>query len=409
MQVRDHVRQPLGDEATADRPIDVADRSNLRGGPLAKEVSAARSARVIQAARALSAPAAAALSQPERDASAESVPAPLEREGDPGDAAGPAPSARPARAGRPRRRLLNLFPESALQPEPASSIGPQLVFLPRAVSTSPEASAPMNPKGDRISLVEDAPAVVAIDSPSDSRGVPPGRAKDELLAAIRHCRGPVVLTVPSETDTSSLCRAVIQELDRRTVASHVVSPKSFDELLKMVLVDFGAMTTASAAHADVERPRLAAALHSFLGSLASLHARAVVFIDEAETVPDAVLAELPALSAQSDAGTMQLVLVGRPVLAEFLERPDLRDFNASVAVRLEVEPVESSHVHTKIQQTSTIAESSSIVDVPPIESTTTDLELKPRQSALRRFLIIAAVASIGLAGAGALFWIASAP
>ena len=350
VQMRDpQVRWPLEDDATVDPQIDVADPRNARPRTASREAA--------------------------------------------------------VRTGRRRRRLLNLFPESALEPEPATSPGvPQLVFQPRAGSPQPDPPVLIEPADRTTPTVDDQPPMSSIESPPQIRRVPSEHAKDELLVAIRSCRGPVVLIGP----TSNVCREVIQELDRRTVASRVRAPKSFDDLLKMVLVDFGVMTTASADHADVPRPRLAAALHSFLSSLASLHARAVIFIDGAENVPAVVISELPALSAQSDAGILQLVLVGRPEFMHLLERPDLHDFDASVAVRLELDSPNASDSRSETRPASATIESPQIVDAPPIESTATDLESEPpARSTLGSFLIVAAVASAALASARALVWVFS--
>jgi type II secretory pathway predicted ATPase ExeA len=365
---------------------------------------------VIQAARALSAPAAAPSSQPESDSFAD--PAPSTPLGDGSDLrdSSAAPESTPRRAARPRRRLLNLFPESALQPEPAASpSGPQLVFLPR-VASQPDAPASLDTKPDYTPpSVDQAPKMTAVRSRPQSRRVSKEHVNDELLAAIRTSRGPVVLTAPAGTSTLTLCRAVIQGLDRRTVASLALAPKSFDELLKMVLVDLGVMTTGSAAHADVPRPRLVDALHSSLGSLASLSARAVVFVDEAESVPATVLGDLHAMGARFDAGLLQLVLVGRPELTDLLADPALYDFDASIAQRLELDSLrtQDADAHAETPVASAIVDAPATVDAPGIESTATALEFEtPRRSASARLLIIAAVASLALAGAGALLWAA---
>jgi len=369
---------------------------------------------VIQAARALSAPAAAPASQPESDSFADPAPStPLEAEGDLRDSAAAPMSAKP-RAGRPRRRLLNLFPESALQPEPAASpSGPQLVFLPRVAST--QADPPVDANLLRTPLpVDEVPKIAAIGSLPPSRRVSAEQVKDELIAAIRTGRGPVVLTAPESTNTANLCRAAIQELDRRTMTSLLRTPQSFDELLKSVLVDLGVMTTGSAAHADVPRERLTGALHSFLRSLSSLHARAVVFVDEADSVPAAVIADLQATNAGADAGILQLVLVGRPGLIDLLEQPVCHDLAASIAQRMELESPDARDAHNQVETpmlvASAIVDTPTIADAAPIESTAEDLESEaPRRSTFARLVVVAAVASLALAGAGALLWLVSTP
>jgi hypothetical protein len=360
----------------------------------------------------LGAQAASPASRVDPDSSAAPTPSTVDVEGDPRDSDSAAVSTQPARTTRPRRRLLNLFPESALEPErPASSGGPQLVFQPRIVSTAPDMPVAADVE-DRpaSSEVGDSRMMASDDSQTESRRVPPDRVKDDLLAAIRTGRGAVVVIAPTRTDESSLSRTVIQELDRRVVSSLVVAPKSFEELLKMMLVDFGAMTTEAAAHAEVPRPRLLEALRCFLESLASLHARAVILIEEAERVPAVVLAELHAISAALDAGMLQVVLVGGPELTNRLKRRVLHEFNASVAHRLQIEVPEQVDVRVETPPALTIAETPAIVDTTHVETADIDSEPEsPRASRLGRLLIVAAVTSIVLAGAGALLWVLATP
>ncbi len=156
----------------------------------------------------------------------------------------------------------------------------------------------------------------SIDSTSQIRE-PFELARSELLAAIRAGGGPALLTGPAGVGKTTLCRALIQDLDRRTVASVVSgAPQSFDDLLKMMLVSFGVMTTETSAAAHAAQSMLMSTLDCFLESLVVLRARAVVFIDDAHKIPAAVLAELAAMRAPGSpsARVLQLVLVGRPSL-----------------------------------------------------------------------------------------------
>src|SRR4029077_5889629 len=81
---------------------------------------------------------------------------------------------------------------------------------------------------------------------------------------------------------TAVCRAVLQQLDRRTMSSLVVEPAvSIDDLLKTVLIDFGVLSHDDLARGrDVARDSLAATLESFLDSLAPLQASAVVVVNE---------------------------------------------------------------------------------------------------------------------------------
>jgi general secretion pathway protein A len=118
-------------------------------------------------------------------------------------------------------------------------------------------------------------------------------AFDALLAGIRRREGLIVLTGEIGTGKTTLCRSVLQHLDRRTFAAFVPDPfVSREDLLKMLLVDFGAVSVS-----DLKRGRLNGAtrtdlsytLYEFLDSLVPLQAFAVLIIDEAQNLSASLL------------------------------------------------------------------------------------------------------------------------
>lgn len=210
---------------------------------------------------------------------------------------------RPA-AGDPNapRRLLNLFPESALEPE-----------------RPPDSSSGSGPS-----------------TTSEDRTAARARATLELLAAIRARGGPALLIAPAGWGKTTLCRTLPKELDRRTVVSLVSDPpQSLDDLIRRMLVDFGVMPPDPGETANVARPVLINALNAFLQSLEQLNAGAVVVLDDAHHIPVEVFVDLAALLAPGTPGArvLQLVLAGEPPLAPLLKHPELRDFDARIGQR----------------------------------------------------------------------------
>src|ERR671923_3018685 len=68
-------------------------------------------------------------------------------------------------------------------------------------------------------------------------------AFEQLHAGIRRREGLIVLTGEIGTGKTTLCRAVLEHLDRRTFSTFVPDPfLSREDLLKMILVDFGVMS-----------------------------------------------------------------------------------------------------------------------------------------------------------------------
>jgi type II secretory pathway predicted ATPase ExeA len=173
------------------------------------------------------------------------------------------------------------------------------------------------------------------------------RTAQVLLTSIGTRPGVVVITGPFGIGKTSLCRAVIEELDRRTLTSFLVDPfLSVDELLQTLLIDFGALSRADLASGrQPSTNQLRDTLQSFLASLSSLQASAVALIDEAQNLPAAVLDELRALSEITDGRRLlHVVLVGEPGLVSLLKQEALRPLNAQVAVRSVLGPLLADEV-----------------------------------------------------------------
>ncbi|MCU1383123.1 MAG: family ATPase, partial [Acidobacteria bacterium] len=183
------------------------------------------------------------------------------------------------------------------------------------------------------------------------------RAGHEVLAAIRTRGGHAVLTAPLGMGKTTLCRSLIADIDRRTVTSLVLEPiQSMDDLLKTLLVDFGVIARADLASApQITREMLTGALGTFLESLAGLDASAVLFIDEAQNVPVALLGDVAVLMGTPAARVLQLVLVGQPALTTLLTHGDLRTLNASVSRRIELGPLAADEVGGYVMHRLTIA------------------------------------------------------
>src|SRR4030081_2670124 len=112
----------------------------------------------------------------------------------------------------------------------------------------------------------------------------------ELLQyAIRRREGFVVVTGDIGTGKTTLCRALLEQIDRNTFTELVLNPfLSEEDLLKLILWDFGVVSRE-----DVKRGRLAGVskqelietIYDFLLSLLPLRAGAVLIIDEAQNLP----------------------------------------------------------------------------------------------------------------------------
>jgi general secretion pathway protein A len=168
----------------------------------------------------------------------------------------------------------------------------------------------------------------------------------ELLQyAIRRREGFVVVTGDIGTGKTTLCRAVMGQLDRRTFTALVLNPfLSEDDLLRLILQDFGVVSREEIKRgrlAGVSKQELIETLNDFLLSLLPLGAGAVLILDEAQNLPRQVLEQIRILSnLETDKEKLlQIVLVGQLNLKDILRSPELRQFDQRVSIRYELKPL----------------------------------------------------------------------
>src|SRR5437588_8809217 len=165
---------------------------------------------------------------------------------------------------------------------------------------------------------------------------------DDLLTGIRRREGLIVLTGDIGTGKTTVCRAVLQALDRKTFSTFVPDPfVSREDLLKMLLIDFGVMSVddlKSGRLTGASRPELSYPLYEFLNSLVPLQAFAVLLIDEAQNLSVPLLEEIRILSdLEAPEKLLQVVLVGQLELRSKLKLPEMRQVDQRVSVRRELQ------------------------------------------------------------------------
>jgi type II secretory pathway predicted ATPase ExeA len=173
-----------------------------------------------------------------------------------------------------------------------------------------------------------------------------GDAFDLLQYAIRRREGFVVVTGDIGTGKTTLCRAVLEQIDRATFTALVLNPfLSEEELLKRVLQDFGVISREDGKNgrlAGVSKQELIDALYDFLLGLIPLKASAVLIIDEAQNLPLPVLEQIRILSnLETDKEKLlQIILVGQLELQALLRSPALRQLDQRVSIRYELRPLD---------------------------------------------------------------------
>ena len=186
-------------------------------------------------------------------------------------------------------------------------------------------------------------------------------AFDLLQYAIRRREGFVVVTGDIGTGKTTLCRALLEEIDRTTFTALVLNPFLTEEdLLKRILQDFGVISRDEAKAgrlAHVTKQELIETLYDFLLSLIPLRANAVLIIDEAQNLPLPVLEQIRILSnLETDKEKLlQIILVGQLNLQTLLRSPELRQLDQRVSIRYELEPLDADGVSAYVAHRLTIA------------------------------------------------------
>jgi general secretion pathway protein A len=176
-----------------------------------------------------------------------------------------------------------------------------------------------------------------------------GPAFDALLAGIRRREGLIVLTGEIGTGKTTLCRSVLQHLDRRTFSAFVPDPfVSREDLLKTLLVDFGVIAISDLTRGrfnGASRSELSYSLYEFLDSLVPLQAFAVLVIDETQNLSLPLLEEIRILSElERRDKLLQVVLVGQPELRSSLSLPQMRQVDQRISVRCELAALDADGV-----------------------------------------------------------------
>lgn len=188
-----------------------------------------------------------------------------------------------------------------------------------------------------------------------------GRAFDGLQDAIRRRDGFVLITGDVGSGKTTVCRAVLEQLDRKTFSSLIVDPSlSEEDLLRVILKDFGLVSSD-----EMQRGRLAHAsthellgtLDDFLASLRPLGAAALLVIDEAQDMPLETLDQIAALAgpAGGKENLLQIVLLGQPILTELLASPLVRELDGRITTRLALTPLTAEETAEYVSHRLTVA------------------------------------------------------
>ncbi|HEY1663483.1 MAG TPA: AAA family ATPase [Verrucomicrobiae bacterium] len=155
-------------------------------------------------------------------------------------------------------------------------------------------------------------------------------ALNHLLYGIRERKGFVQLTGEVGAGKTTLCRALLEQLDGKYSTALILNPiLNSNELMKAIGTEFGLNVKS------LDRLDTVAAISEFLIKQVEAGRETILIIDEAQNLTEDLLEQVRLLSniETDDRKLLQIVLLGQPELRERLNSHRLRQLRQRITVR----------------------------------------------------------------------------
>jgi general secretion pathway protein A len=196
------------------------------------------------------------------------------------------------------------------------------------------------------------------------------RAYEELLNGILRDESLLLLTGETGSGKTTLCRAVIGGLERNVSCILHQPYMTGPEMLRLIVRDFGLVTREELrrgvlAGADVAQ--LLDVIETFLRTLVPIQARAIVVLDEAQSLSPTLLDEIRMLTAFEEAGRrlVQIVLCGQPMLLNTLKTEPMYALNERITRRVVLQPLSKDEIEDYINHRLSIAGAEGTITFQP--------------------------------------------
>ena len=177
-------------------------------------------------------------------------------------------------------------------------------------------------------------------------------AFNHLLYGIRERKGFVQLTGEVGAGKTTLCRALLEQLDGNFSTALILNPVlSGDELMKAIATEFGLDVKGK------DRLETLATISDFLLRQTLAGKETVLIVDEAQNLTEELLEQVRLISniETDDRKLLQIVLMGQPELRERLNSHKLRQLRQRITVRYHLNPLTRTEVGQYIQHRITLA------------------------------------------------------
>ena len=219
--------------------------------------------------------------------------------------------------------------------------------------------------------LKEQPFAISTDPKFLFLSAPHRRAYDEMMNGITRDESLLLLTGETGSGKTTLCRAIIASMGERTFSSVLHQPyMTGPEMLRLILRDFGMVSKEElrrGALAGADVPHLLEVLEGFLRSLTSIQSRAIVVIDEAQSLSPTLLDEVRMLTALEKEGRrlVQIVLCGQPMLLNTLKTEPMYALNERITRRVVLTPLSPAEVESYIYHRLAIAGGADAVAFQP--------------------------------------------
>lgn len=172
-------------------------------------------------------------------------------------------------------------------------------------------------------------------------------AFNHLLYGIRERKGFVQLTGEVGAGKTTLCRALLDQLDGQHYSTALILNPVLDAdgLMKAIALEFGLDVRG------LDRLETLTRLNELLLAQVDQGRESVLVIDEAQDLSPDLLEQVRLLSnlETDEQKLLQIVLLGQPELRDRLNRPELRQLRQRITVRYHLKPLNWSELTQYVQ------------------------------------------------------------
>jgi len=166
-------------------------------------------------------------------------------------------------------------------------------------------------------------------------------AFNHLMYGIRERKGFVQLTGEVGAGKTTLCRALLEQLDGNYSTALILNPVlNADDLMRAIAAEYGLGVRG------LDRLETIAALSDFLLRQTMAGKETVLIIDEAQNLTEELLEQVRLISniETDDRKLLQIVLMGQPELRDRLNSHQLRQLRQRITVRYHLKPLTRDEV-----------------------------------------------------------------